>query len=271
MPMSWIETTLTQLEGNLRNLIEGEAGRDGIPRKLHRQLERRLIQAMKASVSRRIDQVDPHGWSQTAPDQYVLMLPRAQAELVLTHPTELDWLTRKLEDIAHKEGFVFAKSPLLRVVANPQEVDLKIFTEFSQIGLGDSHTSRLGEMLGRFAHGSDGTVPLAFIIVNGLTTFPITEPVINIGRDPSNQLQLEDLRVSRLHAQVRFIQGRFVIFDLDSKGGTFVNGVPVTSQALKAGDVILLAGVPLVYGQETSYQGDYTQELPADPPAPEVL
>jgi hypothetical protein len=269
--MSWIEAALTQLEGNLRNLIEGEVVRDGVPRKLHHLLERRLIQAMRTGVSRIPNQAGTDGWSQTAPDQYVVMLPPAQAELVLTHPNELDWLTRKLEDTAQKEGFAFTKSPLLRVVANPQSIEVRVFAEFSQLGLGDSHTSRLVEMPGVFANGSEGMVPLAYLIVNGLTTFPIAEAVINIGRDPSNHVKLEDVRVSRLHAQVRFIQGRFVIFDLDSKGGTFVNGVPVSSQALKPGDVILLAGVPLIYGQEVPSQGDYTQELPAEPPAPEVL
>ena len=46
------------------------------------------------------------------------------------------------------------------------------------------------------------------------------------------------------------IQGRFVIFDLDSMGGTFVNDVAVSSHVLNPGDVIRLAGVPLVYGLE---------------------
>jgi hypothetical protein len=269
--MSWIETALTQLEGNLRSLIEGEAGNDGIPRKLHHQLECRLILAMKAGLSRLPSPGDSHAWRQIAPDQYILMLPSVHAELVLTHPAELDWLARKLEDTAQQEGYEFITSPLLRVVANPQSKEMKIFTEFSHHGLGDSHTSRLQDMLDVFVHDSTRSVPIAYLIVNGLATFPITEPVINIGHDSSNQLQLEDSRVSRLHAQVRFVQGRFIIFDLDSKGGTFVNGVAVTSQALKPGDVILLAGVPLVYVQETPSQEDYTQELPVDPPAPEVL
>jgi pSer/pThr/pTyr-binding forkhead associated (FHA) protein len=114
-------------------------------------------------------------------------------------------------------------------------------------------------------------MPKAFLIVNGLTTYTLTEAVINIGRDPSNQVHLKDLRVSRLHAQLRLIQGRFVIFDLDSLGGTFVNDVAVSNHQLNPGDVIRLAGVPLVYGVEQDLPSGFTQELPADPPAPEVL
>jgi pSer/pThr/pTyr-binding forkhead associated (FHA) protein len=51
-----------------------------------------------------------------------------------------------------------------------------------------------------------------------------------------------------------------MIFDLNSTGGTFVNGKRVTQSMLYPGDVISLAGVPLIYGQETSVVGD-TQEL----------
>jgi hypothetical protein len=47
--------------------------------------------------------------------------------------------------------------------------------------------------------------------------------------------------------------------------------VAVSSHKLNPGDVILLAGVPLVYGQEDAKQAGYTQELPVEPPALEVL
>jgi pSer/pThr/pTyr-binding forkhead associated (FHA) protein len=54
-------------------------------------------------------------------------------------------------------------------------------------------------------------------------------------------------------------------------GGTFVNEVAVSSHVLNPGDVIRLAGVPLVYGQEDASQVGYTQELRVEPPSPEVL
>jgi len=81
------------------------------------------------------------------------------------------------------------------------------------------------------------------------------------GRD--NHLVIDDPRVSRLHAQLRIVRGQFVIFDLDSTGGTFVNGQRIHQYTLRAGDVISLAGVPLVFGQEIPEPGD-TQEVPAE-------
>jgi hypothetical protein len=271
MSMSWIESSLTRLEARLRSLIEGNAVLDGIPRKLHNHLERELLLAMKSGVRREHNEQNPDGWSLTAPDQYTLVLPALQAQLLLTRPAELDRLTHKLESTAYQAGFVFAAAPLLSIVADPLAKELRILVEYSQADLGDSYTSELDGMLNGSSPVSAAGIPQAFLIVNGLTTFPLVVPVINIGRDPSNQLHLVDMRISRVHAQLRLIQGRFVIFDLDSRGGTFVNGLAVSTQALNPGDVILLAGVPLVYGQDGATQAGYTQELPVEPPAPEVL
>jgi hypothetical protein len=269
MDMSWIETSLTRLEARLRALIEGDTdSRDGISRKLQHQLEHALIMAMRSGMNRLPGEGNPSSSNLMAPDQYTLVLPALQAQSLLTHSGAMDRLTHKLESTAKQVGIGFAAPPMLRVVADPLAKGMNVLVEFSHAGMGDSSTSLLE---GGSDQASADRIPNAFLIVNGLTTFPLTEPVINIGRDPSNQLHLDDMRVSRMHAQLRFVQGRFVIFDLDSKGGTFVNGVAVSTHALSPGDVIMLAGVPLVYGQEAATQAGYTQELPIDPPTPEVL
>lgn len=90
----------------------------------------------------------------------------------------------------------------------------------------------------------------AFIIVNGLETIQLTQSVVNIGRRLENDVIVEDPRISRDHAQIRAVKGKYVIFDLNSTGGTFVNSVRISQQPLFPGDVISLAGVPLVYGQD---------------------
>ncbi len=271
MNMPWYKSSLTRLEARLRALIEGEPGVDGIARKFHHQLEHELVQAMRVEVEKRSGKDDQAGVRLSAPDLYTLLLPTHQAQQLLTHPAELDRLTRSLETAAYQSGISFANAPMLRVVAAPQSAQIKVLVDYSQMGRGDSHTTKVDGTLDDLNLAGVGLIPKAFLIVNGLTTYPITAPVVNIGRDPSNQVQLDDMRVSRLHAQLRLIQGRFVIFDLDSTGGTFVNDVVVSSHMLNPGDVIRLAGVPLVYGVEEDVPAGYTQELPVEPPAPEVL
>lgn len=98
----------------------------------------------------------------------------------------------------------------------------------------------------------------AYLIVNGLQTVQITQSVFNIGRRLENDLVIEDQRISREHAQIRAIKGQYVIFDLNSTGGTFVNSVRISQQPLYPGDVISLAGVPLVYGQDTAASASKT-------------
>jgi hypothetical protein len=95
------------------------------------------------------------------------------------------------------------------------------------------------------------TIPRnAFIIVNGLETILLGQAVFNIGRKMENDLVIEDPRISREHAQIRAVKGKFVLFDLNSSGGTFVNSIRISQQPLFPGDVISLAGIPLVYGED---------------------
>lgn len=57
--------------------------------------------------------------------------------------------------------------------------------------------------------------------------YRIEKPVINIGRQLTNDIIVEDKRVSRYHAQIKFqANGQFVIFDLGSTNGITVNGTP---------------------------------------------
>ena len=91
----------------------------------------------------------------------------------------------------------------------------------------------------------------AFLIVEGVKIFPLKEPVVNIGRRLENHLVIDDPRISRNHAQLRAINGRYVLFDLNSTGGSFVNGQRTSQTVLYPGDVISLAGVALIFGQDT--------------------
>lgn len=65
-----------------------------------------------------------------------------------------------------------------------------------------------------------------------------------IGRAYENDLRIEDSRVSRRHAEIlKLADGYFTLYDLNSKGGCYVNGVRVKEHRLQPGDVIVLGGI----------------------------
>ncbi len=59
-----------------------------------------------------------------------------------------------------------------------------------------------------------------------------------IGREPSSDIVITDPTVSRQHALVRFIEGRFHIYARSPDNALRVNGRPVLDQALQDGDEI---------------------------------
>jgi pSer/pThr/pTyr-binding forkhead associated (FHA) protein len=82
-----------------------------------------------------------------------------------------------------------------------------------------------------------------FFLINRNQVFFLNEgEEITIGRASNNQLVIADLRVSRVHARVKVMNGEVLIADLNSSGGTSVNGRPMVNKLLKPGDVVTLAG-----------------------------
>jgi hypothetical protein len=69
-------------------------------------------------------------------------------------------------------------------------------------------------------------------------TYPLLAASVRLGRGPENDLVLQDARVSRVHGLLSARQGGLVYSDLDSRNGSFVNGVRVHEVGLGPGDVL---------------------------------
>jgi transcriptional regulator with GAF, ATPase, and Fis domain len=76
---------------------------------------------------------------------------------------------------------------------------------------------------------------------------PLPQGEYWVGRQHSNDLQLEDTAVSRRHCLFIRSGEACTLKDLDSRNGTFVTGTPVTEQQLEPGDEIRIGGSVFCY------------------------
>lgn len=257
--MGLLSTKLDQLEIRLQTLIEGRLARLIPVQHSQETLIQRLVSAMKEGV-----QQTESGYP-LAPDIYFLMVNPESTQDLLENPPFLQGLAAIIQEAGADAGLRFIKPPVVNISPNPdiQPNQIEIMARTSE-GL----VGRTVSMTVPPETQENENIPLnAFLIVNGVRIFALDRSIINIGRRSDNELIIDDPRVSRHHAQLRAVRNRFVISDLGSTGGTLVNGKRITQAVLNPQDVISLAGVPLVYGQENQGFLGETQKFDIQPPS----
>ncbi len=75
---------------------------------------------------------------------------------------------------------------------------------------------------------------------------------INIGRNQQNKILIENIAVSGSHAKIDSVGEQFLLTDLQSKNGTFVNEQLVTTHYLQQGDLITIGKHSLAFAYNES-------------------
>ncbi|MBQ6454028.1 MAG: FHA domain-containing protein, partial [Coriobacteriales bacterium] len=73
---------------------------------------------------------------------------------------------------------------------------------------------------------------------------------VSLGRDRNMQIPLRDANVSRSHAELIYDNGRWILRDLGSTNGSFINGQRVGQMELKDGDIIELGVTVLEFRED---------------------
>ena len=76
--------------------------------------------------------------------------------------------------------------------------------------------------------------------------YPLLEDECFVGRDPSNAVVISDRGISTRHARILRTAEGFVVEDLKSRNGTFVNGEPVKERRLLADKDVIRFGVAVL-------------------------
>ncbi len=97
---------------------------------------------------------------------------------------------------------------------------------------------------------------------------PFLPPAMLIGRDPSCNLFIDNLAVSRRHARLAWERGHFIVEDLESANGTLVNGSPVLRSPQRGTSGTMIAPGDLI---EIGKFRINLVELPSAPSAPETV
>jgi pSer/pThr/pTyr-binding forkhead associated (FHA) protein len=83
---------------------------------------------------------------------------------------------------------------------------------------------------------------------NAGSTFLLERDSTSVGRSPESDVFLDDVTVSRKHAQIlRRTDGSFSVSDVGSLNGTYVNGEQVDETRLATGDEVQIGMFKLVF------------------------
>jgi hypothetical protein len=113
--------------------------------------------------------------------------------------------------------------------------------------------------------------------------FTLEGDQLTIGRDSANEIVINDAEVSRRHARLTFQGGKYVLEDLGSTNGTFVNGQRLAGpRVLKPGEVVSFGEQIVLIFEATTFDPGATvvspraaaavpsMQRPLTPPPPPV-
>lgn len=247
-----MDQPLSRLEARLQRLIEEGTSRLFATSDRKAALAKQLVECMQAGIRFNGD------GQLLAPAVYTINVHPDHAPALKSNEHLIQNLQVALKEAAVEAGADLASDCILHI-APAEELNAG---EFRVQSAGIDDVLSQTQSLDLPPENEDRRIPEgAFLIVNGAEIFNLKAPIINIGRKNDNHLVIDNQHVSRRHAQLRAISGHYHFFDLGSTGGSTINGEETRNAVLMAGDVISLAGVPIIYAQDGVESGNETQEV----------
>jgi hypothetical protein len=234
-------SALSRFEQFMEHMVEGSVARlfrsPIQPSEIAKRLERAMEGQQMISVRRIIVPNNYHVYLH--PQDFQAFQPvRAEMEREMAN---------YLAELAQERNFSMLEHPKVALAEDPAVARRSIQVVADTAGSSEPEPTTSQTMV--IETGKAGTVRAKLLLGKRGTqqSIPLDSTLVSIGRGLNNDVILEDARVSRNHAQVRYRARRFWVTDLGSTNGTFVNGDSVSESALRDGDIISLGGLELTF------------------------
>jgi hypothetical protein len=235
-------SALSRFELFMEQVVEGSVARlfrsPVQPAEIAKRLERAMEAQQQISVKRVIV---PNVYRAYLHPQDMVAFEPIRAEVEREMATYLT-------DLAQERGFSMLEHPRVILAAEPTVPRRSVQVEAQTIATPPADTSSQTQIFQAQPQAQTPTrARLLLTTTTGTHVIPLDSTLLTIGRGLNNDIILEDTRVSRHHAQLRYRSRRFWVADLSSTNGTFINGERITERALRGSDILSLGGLELTF------------------------
>ncbi|MEN9937089.1 MAG: hypothetical protein RLZZ387_3668 [Chloroflexota bacterium] len=236
-------SALSRFESLMENMVEGSVARlfrsPVQPAEIAKRLERAMETHQTISVKRII-----------VPNVYRAFLNPQDMTAFAPIRAEVEReMATYLADLAQERGFSMLEHPRVELAsdAGVPRRSIQVVAETQAATGGDANSQTQVIQPAQSQAAPTARARLLLSSRGGTHVIPLESTLLTVGRGLNNDIILEDTRVSRHHAQLRYRARRFWVTDTGSTNGTFVNGEQVTERALRDGDIISLGGLELMF------------------------
>jgi len=238
-------SALSRFESFMENMVEGSVARLFRSAVQPAEIAKRLERAMEAQQTISVRRV-------IVPNVYRAFLnPQDLAALGPIRAEMEREMATYLAELAQERGFTMLEHPRVEL-ADDSDVPRRGIQVVAET-ISTAPPTNAGGHTQIFQPPSGAAAPaqprarLLLATPSGTHVIPLESTPLTIGRGLNNDIILEDTRVSRHHAQLRYRARRFWIADLGSTNGTYVNDEQVAERSLRDGDTISLGGLELTF------------------------
>lgn len=233
---------ISRLEAHLEKLVEGTFA-NLFGRKIRVQdIALQLARAMREGVL-------PYQGQDSrpiAPDQYLIYAnPKIETHLSQNYPNLTSTLSEHLIELATQSGYRIINRPMVKIFGDTQLDIGKIAVVAEHSNYKANSTAALQKV-----NIPQKTAKQAQLIIAETRSLNLEQDIINVGRSPENHVIIDDPHTSRHHIQLRLRFNAYWVFDNNSQGGTFVNGVRIVEHQLQSGDIIIIGKTKILYIEE---------------------